>query len=101
LGAEAFVVGAAEVGAEVFAGVACGEVGAQQALDGFGAIFGGGAEADLAGDGGVLADGSADAEVEGVDHDAVLLIFLPSRPMSAIQLWPQELVHPVTCSLIC
>ena len=29
------------------------------------------------------------------------LIFLPSRPMSAIQLWPQELVQPVTCSLIC
>jgi len=32
--------------------------------------------ADLAGDAGVLADGSADAEVEGVDHLAVLLDLL-------------------------
>ena len=70
------VVGAGEVGAEVFAGVAGGEVAAEQALDGVGAVFGGGAVADLAGEAGVLADGSADAEVEGVDHLAVLLDLL-------------------------
>jgi hypothetical protein len=50
LGAEAVVVGAGEVGAQVFAGLARGEIGAQQALDGLGAVLGGGAVADLAGD---------------------------------------------------
>ncbi len=75
LGAEGFVVVACEVGAEVFAWVAGFEVGVEEALDGVGAVFGGGAEADLAGDAGVLADGSSEAEVEGVDHFSVLLDF--------------------------
>ena len=61
LGAQVLVVGAGEVGAQVFAGLAGGEIGTQQALDGFGAILGRGAVADLAGDGSILADGSADA----------------------------------------
>jgi hypothetical protein len=76
VGAESFVVGAAEVGAEVFAFAAVCEIPAEEALDGLGAVFGGGAVADLAGDVGVLAYGPADAEVEGVDHLAVLLDLL-------------------------
>ncbi len=73
VGAEGFVVGAGEPGAEVFVGVAVGEVAVEETGDGFGAVLGGGAEADLARDVGVLAYGSADAEVEGVDHLAILL----------------------------
>ncbi len=76
LGAEGLVVGAGEVGAQVFAGLARREIRAQQALDGLGAVFGGGAEADLARDARVLADRAADAEVEGIDHLAVLLDLL-------------------------
>ncbi len=53
------------------------KIGAQQAFNRFGAIFGRGTVADLAGDGGVLADGATDAEVERVDHLAVLLDLLP------------------------
>ena len=80
---------AREVGAKVFVGLARGEVaragarwlrGRRRART----------VADLARRCGVLADGAADAEVEGVDElRPSFLIFLPSRPMSAIQCWPQ------------
>ena len=76
LGAEVLVGGAGEVGAEVFFGLAGGEVAAEQALDGGGGVFGGGAVAEGARRTGVLADGSADAEVEGVLELAVNLELL-------------------------
>jgi len=75
VGEERGVVGSREVGAEVFAGVTVGEVAAEETLDGFGAVVGGGAVAYLAGDASVFAYGAADAEVEGVDHFAILLHF--------------------------
>lgn len=75
LGSECLVVGAGEVGAEIFTGGACFEVAVEEALDGVGAVLCGGTEADLASDAGVLADRTSDAEVEGVDHLAILLDF--------------------------
>src|SRR6185437_6590551 len=76
LGADALVVVAGKVLAEVFAGLPVGEVGAEEFLDGFGAVFGGGAETDRTARSGIFADRAADAEVEGIDHLAVLLDLL-------------------------
>ena len=67
LGTEGIVVGAVEVGAEVFAGSADGEVAGEEALDGVGDFGGGDAIAEGTRGAGVLADGAAYAEEEGVD----------------------------------
>ena len=50
LGAEGFVVGAGEVAAKVFVGLAHGEIAAQQALDGVGDLVGCGAVAERTSD---------------------------------------------------
>src|SRR5271169_4959148 len=72
-----FVVGvAAERGAEVLFGLTVGEIFAQQAFDGFGDQRRGAARADGARYGGVLADGSAEAEVVGVNELAFVLDLL-------------------------
>src|SRR5580698_7039332 len=73
MGAE-FVVGVtAEPGAEVFVESAVGKVFAEQALDGFGDERCGASIADGARNGGVLADGSAEAEVISVGELAFVL----------------------------
>jgi hypothetical protein len=76
LGAEVVVRGAGEVGAEVFALLADGEVAAEETVQSIWDILRRGAEAERSGGAGVLADGAADAEVEGVDELAVLLDLL-------------------------
>ena len=65
-----------EPGAQVFVGLAARQVVAQQALDGFGHERRGAAIADRAGDGSVLADRSAKAEVIGVGQLALVLDLL-------------------------
>src|SRR5665213_2116905 len=75
-GAKGIVVVAREVGAKVFFGLATGEVGLKQALDSIGNVFGSGTVAQRARSAGVFADGSADAEVEGVYELAILLDLL-------------------------
>ena len=63
-------------GAQILFGLALGEVVAQQALDGFRHQRRGAAIADRARDGSVLADRSAEAEVEGVGELALVLDLL-------------------------
>ena len=76
MGAEGVVIGAGEVAAEVFFGRTAGEIAEEEALNGGWHFVGGGAVSQGTGGAGVLAYGSADAEVEGVDEDSVLLDFL-------------------------
>ena len=76
LGAEGVIVGAVEVGAEVFAFGADGEIAIEKALDGVGDFGRGYAVAERARGASVPADGAAYAEEEGIDQLTVLLDFL-------------------------
>jgi len=73
LGQKRGVVRTSEVAPQIFPRLTQSHVAAEKACDGIGAIFGGCAITDLAGDGGVFAYGASNAEIEGVNHLAVLL----------------------------